>query len=156
MNIARLIRRYGWVLILLPSLGLAASAPGTGLSFAGKKVLWVDSYHQAYEWSAGIETGIREGLQGSGVELRIVRMDSKRRSSEDQIRKAALKAKAEIEAYRPDLVIASDDNAVKHLVVPYLKDTDLPVVFCGVNWDASIYGLPAGNVAGMVEVDLVE
>lgn len=124
--------------------------------FAGKKILWVDSYHQAYEWTAGIEQGILRVLQNSGVELRIVRMDSKRRSSEGEIRDAAIRAKAEIATFQPDVVIASDDNAVKYLVVPYLKNTDLPVVFSGVNWDASLYGLPARNVTGMIEVDLVE
>ena len=130
------------------------ASPARG-PFAGKKILWVDSYHQTYEWTAGIEQGIRRGLQNSGVELRIVRMDSKRRSSEGQKRSAALRAKAEIETFQPDLVIASDDNASKYLVVPYLKNTELPVVFCGVNWDASVYGFPAPNVTGMVEVELV-
>ncbi len=124
--------------------------------FSGKKILWVDSYHPPYEWSASIERGIRYELQNSGVELRILRMDSKRRSSESEKRGAALRAKAEIETFYPDLVIASDDNAVNYLVVPYLKDTEMPVVFCGVNWDASAYGLPARNVTGMVELDLVE
>ncbi|OEU62350.1 MAG: hypothetical protein BA870_01900 [Desulfuromonadales bacterium C00003094] len=142
----------------LCSGGAAAgeSASSSRRSFPGKKILWVDSYHQSYEWTAGIEQGIRRVLQDSGVELRIVRMDSKRRSSEAQIRGAALRIKAEIDAFRPDLMIASDDNAVKYLVVPYLKNTELPVVFCGVNWDASVYGFPARNVTGMVEVDLVE
>jgi ABC-type uncharacterized transport system substrate-binding protein len=30
----------------------------------------------------------------------------------------------------------------------------LPVVFCGLNWDASIYGAPYRNTTGMVEVSL--
>ena len=42
----------------------------------------------------------------------------------------------------------------KYLVVPYLKDTDLPVIFAGVNWDASIYDYPTNNVTGMVEIEL--
>jgi ABC-type uncharacterized transport system substrate-binding protein len=133
--------------------GQASTARGP---FSGKKILWVDSYHSSYEWSAGIERAIHRELQNSGVELRIVRMDSKRQSSESKKRGAALRAKAEIDSFHPDLVIASDDNSVKYLVVPYLKDTELPVVFCGVNWDASAYGLPARNVTGMVELDLVE
>ncbi len=37
-----------------------------------------------------------------------------------------------------------------------MKCTALPVVFCGVNWDAPLYSLPDGNVACMVKVDLVE
>ncbi|APG27783.1 hypothetical protein A7E78_07995 [Syntrophotalea acetylenivorans] len=153
MNIVRVIRCCGWLLMALPSLVLAASATGTGPSFPGKKILWVDSYNQAYEWSAGIETGIRRELQNSGVELRIVRMNTKWNLDEAFRREAALKAKAAIEEFCPDVVIASDDNAAKYLVVPYLKDTDLPVVFCGINWDASPYGFPCSNVTGMLEVE---
>ena len=36
--------------------------------------------------------------------------------------------------------------------MPHYKDADLPFVFCGLNWDASSYGLPYANVTGMVEV----
>lgn len=123
--------------------------------WSGRRILWIDSYHPGYEWSAAIGAGIRRQLRNSGIELRTVHMDSKRRSSEPEIERAAENVRAEIDAFDPDLVIASDDNAVKYLVVPYLKDTKLPVVFCGVNWDASVYGLPAGNVTGMVEQDPV-
>ncbi|GAA4399110.1 hypothetical protein GCM10023187_10490 [Nibrella viscosa] len=52
----------------------------------------------------------------------------------------------------PDLVLASDDDAVREVVVPYLKHTATPVVFCGVNWSAEGYGLPVANVTGMLEV----
>jgi ABC-type uncharacterized transport system substrate-binding protein len=38
--------------------------------------------------------------------------------------------------------------------MPYYKDANLPVVFCGINWDASIYGAPYKNTTGMVEVSL--
>ncbi len=124
-------------------------------SYAGKKIMWVDSYHEGYEWSDGIETGIQDVLNGTGVELKIVRMDTKRNSGDEFGNEAATKAKAEIEAFEPDVLIATDDNAQKYLVVPYFKDTDLPVVFCCVNWDASPYGYPASNVTGMIEVDLI-
>jgi hypothetical protein len=127
---------------------------GTQLDYAGKKILFVDSYHEGYEWSDGIETGLQNVLEGTGVELNIVRMDTKRNTDDEFRQEAALRAKAEIEAFEPDVVIAADDNAQSYLVVPYLKDTSLPVVFCGVNWDASIYGYPASNVTGMVEVEL--
>jgi ABC-type uncharacterized transport system substrate-binding protein len=123
--------------------------------YAGKKIVWVDSYHAEYEWSAEIEQGLRDVLDETGVELKIIRMDTKRNDGDAYAQAAALTAKAEIEAFQPDLVIASDDGAQKHLVVPYLKDTDLPVIYCAVNWDASEYGFPASNVTGMIEVDLV-
>jgi ABC-type uncharacterized transport system substrate-binding protein len=162
-NSPALLRRL--VFLVLLSLGPVLSGGRVGaeqLSASGetsgkvRKILWVDSYHREYEWSAGIEQGIRQVLAKANVELRIVRMDTKRTPAEKDKRAAALRAREAIEKFRPDVVIASDDNAVKYLVVPYLKNTALPVVFCGVNWDAALYGLPDGNVAGMVEVDLVE
>ena len=124
-------------------------------NYTGKKILWVDSYHQGYEWSDEMERGIREVLYESGVDLKIFRMDSKRNDTETYGWNAGLRAKDAVEGFNPDVVIASDDNAQKYLVVPFLKDSKLPVVFCGVNWDASIYGLPTDNITGMIEEDLV-
>jgi hypothetical protein len=126
----------------------------TQLKYVGKKIVWVDSYHEGYEWSDGVEAGIRGVLDGTGVELKIVRMDTLRNTGDEFGNSAAEKAKAEIETFEPDVVIASDDNAQKYLIVPYFKDKSLPVVFCGVNWDASVYGYPTDNVTGMVEVEL--
>jgi ABC-type uncharacterized transport system substrate-binding protein len=37
-------------------------------------------------------------------------------------------------------------------VVPYLKGTDLPVIFCGVNRELAAYGYPCCNVTGVREV----
>jgi len=124
-------------------------------NYAGKKILWVDSYHQGYEWSEGIERGIRDALHDSGAELKVFRMDTKRNDSPEFGQKAGLDAKALVEEFHPDVIIASDDNAQKYLVVPYLKNAAVPVVFCGVNWDASMYGYPTPSVTGMVEVDQV-
>lgn len=79
-------------------------------------------------------------------------MDTKRNKSDDFIKEVALKAKNIIETFKPDVVIAADDNASKYLIEPYYKNASLPFVFCGVNWDASVYGYPYRNVTGMVEV----
>lgn len=121
-------------------------------NYQGKKILFIDSYHEGYGWSDGITIGVQTALQDSGAELKILRMDTKRNGSDDFKKAAALKAKAVIEEFKPDVVIAADDNASKYLIVPYYKDSDLPFVFCGVNWDASGYGFPAKNVTGMLEV----
>ncbi len=153
------IRIVLWVcLVTMLSCGVSQAAesasPARG-PFSGKKILWVDSYHEGYAWTSGIERGIRQALEGSGVELRIKRMNTKWIVEEKYRKQAALKAKAVIAEFGPDVVIVSDDNAAKYLVVPYLKDTDLPVVFCGVNWDATPYGFPCRNVTGMLEVEPV-
>jgi hypothetical protein len=135
---------------------LLAATPAAGQGLAGKKVLFVNSYHEGYEWSDGIEKGVRTVLGSTGVQLRFHRMDTKRHGDEASKKAAGQKARAEIESWKPDAVILSDDNAVQYVYVAFYKDSKIPFVFCGVNWDASKYGLPAKNSTGMLEVALVK
>jgi ABC-type uncharacterized transport system substrate-binding protein len=130
----------------------AAAAPA--LAQSGKKVVIVNSYHQGYAWSDGVEEGAAKVLRGSGVQVEFVRMDTKRHGDEKAKKQAGLDAKAAIERARPDAVIVVDDNAVQYLLQPFFKDAATPFVFCGVNWDATPYGLPYKNATGMIEVAL--
>lgn len=132
----------------------AVSDNAASLDYTGKKIVWVDSYHQGYEWSDGLEVGIKEALAGTGAELKVIHMDTKRNTDELFGQDAGINGKVEIESFKPDVVIATDDNAQKFLVVPFLKNTETPVIFAGVNWDASVYGYPTSNVTGMIEVEL--
>jgi len=132
-----------------------------------KKILFVDSYHKGYPWSEGIISGLLKELRitladndiadasDGTVELKMVRMDPKRHTSEEFIKQAAQETKAVIDSWKPDLVIVADDNASKYVVVPYFRNKEIPFVFCGVNWDCSAYGFPCSNVTGMVEVSLI-
>jgi ABC-type uncharacterized transport system substrate-binding protein len=133
----------------------APKAASTQANYAGKKILFVDSYNEGYSWSDSVESAIRAVLADTGIELKVVHLDNKRHPDEAFAKAAALQAKAEIETFKPDVVIASDDPAQKYLIVPYFKGTNLPVVFDGINWDASPYGYPTSNVTGMVEVELI-
>jgi ABC-type uncharacterized transport system substrate-binding protein len=144
-----------FVLIALAALCLMPFSSQAG-QLDGKKVLFIDSYHQGYAWSDGIENGVKAALDGSGAVLKVSRMDTKRNPSEDFKKSAAGKMKALIEEFKPDVVIAADDNASKYLIVPFYKNKDLPFVFCGVNWDAGGYGFPAKNITGMIEVTPVD
>ena len=119
---------------------------------AAYRVLYVDSYHEGYAWSDGITHGIKQVLDGKDVILKVFRMDTKRNGSEQFKQHAALEAKNVIESFRPQVVIASDDNASKYLIAPYYKNAKLPFVFCGVNYTAEAYGFPCSNVTGMLEV----
>jgi ABC-type uncharacterized transport system substrate-binding protein len=138
---------------LLMALPASAATPG---KYAGKKILFIDSYHAGYEWSDGIIDGVQTVLKGTGADLRIVHMDTKRNPAEPLKQQAAKKVKQEIETYNPDVVIACDDNASKYVVMPFYKDAKLPFVFCGLNWTAAGYGYPYKNATGMVEVSLVK
>lgn len=138
--------------ILSVALFVSLSSISMAADLSGKKILFIDSYHEGYAWSDGITEGIQSAIASSGVELKIFRMDTKRNGSGEFKAAAALKAKAMIEEYKPDLVIAADDNASNFVIMPYYKNAALPVVFCGVNWDAAVYGYPYTNATGMVEV----
>jgi ABC-type uncharacterized transport system substrate-binding protein len=153
--------RKAFLPILSCLLVMAASGAGhaqdgasaSGKKHAGKKILYINSYNKGYPWSDGIEKGVVSVLGSSGVELRIQYMDTKNNLDLPFKEKAGAEAKAVIDEWKPDLVIASDDNAVHYVVVPYLKDGNIPVIFNGVNWDAKQYGFPCSNVTGMIEVN---
>ena len=115
------------------------------------RCVYISSYHKGYAWSDGVERGLLKTLDGH-CEITRFDMDSKRNKDEASIQQAALEAKALIDATQPDVVIASDDNASKYLIVPYYKDAEIPFVFCGVNWTVEQYGYPFSNVTGMIEV----
>lgn len=133
---------------------LAALAPGLGQAAAGR-VLFVNSYHQGYPWSDGEEAGARQVLSASGVQLEFYRMDTKRHPEAKWFEDQSRKLKAKIDADKPDVVIVADDNATK-VMVKYYKNTPQKWVYCGVNWDPSVYGLPFSNATGMAEVALID
>jgi len=142
------------IMFVLAAAMLAASPAQAQL--AGKKILFVNSYHQGYEWSDGEEAGAQAVLASTGATLTFFRMDTKRHQDEAFRKQAGVDARAAIEAQKPDLVILSDDPAVKYVLVPFFKDASIPFVFCGVNWEAGKYGLPFKNATGMTEVALVK
>jgi ABC-type uncharacterized transport system substrate-binding protein len=117
-----------------------------------KRVFFLNSYHEGYGSSDDVTRGVRDTLAGANVELETFLMDTKRRSSEAEVRQAAARAVEAIRRFQPDVIIASDDAAVKYVVVPHFKAGPVPVVFCGVNWSAEGYGLPTASVTGMLAV----
>jgi len=127
----------------------------TATSVNAARCVYISSYHKGYAWSDGVERGLLKTLDGK-CEITTFNMDTKRSKDEASIKQAALKAKKLIDATQPDVVIASDDNASKYLIVPYYRDADIPFVFCGVNWTVEQYGYPFRNVTGMIEVAAIE
>lgn len=132
--------------LLLPLLLLLFSE-----SILAAKCLYISSYHKGYEWSDGIEKGVRSTL-GEKCELKQFNMDTKRNKDEAFKKDVALKAKQLIESWQPDVVIVSDDNAARYIIQPYFKDHAIPFVFCGINWNVDAYNFPYSNTTGMVEV----
>lgn len=152
--------RTRWLVILAVVLSLllvtANAVNAQDGDYEGKRVFLVQSYHEGYAWSDDITATVTEMLEEEGIELMVVHMDTKNITDTDAREAVAEEVMADLANFDPDLIIAVDDNAQKFVVVPFLLDTDLPVLFVGVNWDASDYGYPASNVTGMIEVELVE
>ncbi|MGK7397535.1 MAG: ABC transporter substrate-binding protein [Candidatus Cyclobacteriaceae bacterium M3_2C_046] len=116
------------------------------------KIYYINSYHQGYGSSDDVMTGINQILDEHQITLKTFYMDTKREPAGQAIKARVDQIRKEIRQFQPDVIIASDDNAVKHVIEPFYKGKDIPVVFCGVNWNADQYGLPAENVTGMLEV----
>ena len=123
--------------------------------FAEARVFILHSYDEQFPWTLKINEAIRNILETSHVQIMSFYMDTKRHPSEAEKFAAAQTAKLQIDKFKPHVVITSDDDAVKYVLMPYYKNTSIPFVFCGINWDATPYGLPYKNATGILEIELI-
>lgn len=139
-------------LVLLSLLTLFVFLPSPAHA-APPKVLIVHSYHaEQQEHVVEMTKGIEEALAGVECQLRFFHMDTKRRTSEEWKRAAGQEAKRIVAEFRPDVVIAMDDNAQQYFAKDFAGDPAPPFfVFGGVNDDPARYGFPAANVTGVLE-----
>ncbi len=128
---------------------IATLLAGAGL--ADQRILVIHSYNLDYEWTHIINKTIIKELVTTGIDHETFVMDTKRHPSEKAKRRAGRDAKQRIAAYRPDVVIAVDDNAQAYVVKDYVNRSDIQFVFCGVNSEPALYGYPADNVTGILE-----
>lgn len=143
-------KRFMHLAAALAGLILAAHATAAGAA-PPARCLYVSSYHAGYEWDDGIQLGLQSTLQNR-CEIRKFYMDGKHNLGEAFARAKALEAKQLVETWKPDIIIAADDNVSRFLIMPYYKNAAIPVVFCGLNWTAEPYGYPYRNATGMIEV----
>jgi ABC-type uncharacterized transport system substrate-binding protein len=98
-----------------------------------------------------VERGVRAVLKDH-CELQRFDLDAKRLKDHKDFQQKVIAARHLIETWQPDVVITADDDAAKHLLMPFYKDHHIPFVFCGINWTVEEYGFPYTNATGMVEV----
>jgi hypothetical protein len=84
---------FAMLLWMLPATGVAGP-------YDGKRVLHIDSYHQGNEWNDRIAAAVRRTFAGTGVDLRVTHLDTKRNPSEALQRAAALRAKEIIKTFK--------------------------------------------------------
>jgi len=143
-----MLRLYGLALILF-----------TMPSFAGPKVLLLNSYHAQYQWTQANNQGIQQVLKFeiADEDLFIEFMDS-RRFIDDKAHLTAL-----VNLYRhkysqlkPDIIISTDDFALDFLI-QYRDEIfpGTPVVFNGVNFDPTKKLAKLNNFVGIQEGDAI-
>jgi PAS domain S-box-containing protein len=101
-----------------------------------RHVLVLHSYHQGYQWTDNIQSGLVETLARLAPQalIHVEYMDSKRLAPERIFSPLAEFYARKYAGFKPDVILASDDNALDFL----LSHRDrlfpgTPVVFCGVN-----------------------
>ena len=113
---------------------------------------YINSFHRGHPSSDDIMDGILENLPPDSFEIDTYFMDTKRNPSRDHIEQIATQLFDTIKSKNPDILLTSDDNAIKYIVKPHLAELTMPIVFCGVNWTDAEYNLPPDRVTGMLEI----
>ncbi len=169
------MKKILFVLLVLSSTALASI--GHGAEGSPVRLIVVDSYHPAYQWSVDVSEGLCDALLAFGYfeskeqvdgfktgdyaensKLVISRlwMDTKRKASKEEQYNTAKGFTEIIKRFKPDLIFLGDDNAANYIGNHFL-DTEIPIVFWGINNTPVKYGLvdsiekPGHNVTGVYQ-----
>ncbi len=146
--------RYKRFYIFLFVTIIALQFPASGIAAKEKKnVLYVNSYHNGYQWSDEILQGIRDVLNGSTykVDLQIEYMDTKKYSYEPINNSLFKLYRDKFRDEDFDIIIVSDNRAFD-FVIEHRDELfpEIPLVFCGINNYESA-DTSSGNMTGIVE-----
>ncbi|MGL1894191.1 MAG: ABC transporter substrate-binding protein [Spirochaetaceae bacterium] len=153
---------YNWTFLLLSLILVMSCRPKNKKNDEenqlenSKKVVIVHSYHDSVGGVITKNESLLAILNRYNIIYDIIYLDTRRVTDEDKRLEISINAYNKILEIQPDLVITFDDNAMKYLVKPYLRDSEIPIIFGGIDWDASVYELPYKNTTGIVSVDLIE
>ncbi len=147
-----------------------------------KRIMVVSSYHKEYLWSQDTNKGVCAALldykyldnedqakaftkndyvESSGAIIKKLWMDTKRKTSRTDIGKAVGRIVGEIDRFNPDIILLGDDNAANYIGNQYI-DTEIPIVFWGINGLPLKYGLldsvktPGHNVTGIYQAGYLQ
>lgn len=144
-------RSAGVAILALLCLVAAATTPGMAAEHKKYKILHVMSYHTPWRWTEGQLRGFEEGLGKSLAEYKVFEMDTKRHGTREWAEAKGKDARALIDAWQPDLIYTTDDDAQEY-VARYYVNTKFPIVFSGVNKNPANYGFEGSrNVTGVLE-----
>ena len=128
------------------------------------KVLVINSYHLGFPFSDGEQealfTAFGARLVGEDhiddseavANLRLIYLDSKHHPSGPTLEQNVAQAWQVIDDWKPDVIMACDDNAVRLILDKLPENSPIKGVYCGVNYSADAYDLPPEQITGMIEV----
>jgi ABC-type uncharacterized transport system substrate-binding protein len=137
--------------VLLAGSGGAGAEPSTPAQKPKVKILHVMSYHTPWRWTEWQWQGFKDALGDIPAEYKVFEMDTKRNNSPEAKERKGREARELIEAWKPDLLYTTDDDAQEYVAKHYVGSA-LPIVFSGVNKDPKTYGFTGSrNVSGVLE-----
>ncbi len=159
---------------------LCLAAPGQGApkkTPAKKRFVVVSSYHREYLWSQETNSGFCDAMRKAGffdsaeqadeytrndyvetpkVIVKKLWMDAKRKKSRKEKLLATEEITRIIKDFKPTLIFLGDDDAAQYVGNQFL-DTNIPMVFWGINNTPVKYGLvdsveaPGHNATGIYQ-----
>lgn len=140
--------------LILISLFLVASiAVVVAYNLHKPRVLVLQSYDLTYPWTREVSVGLHRVLdEHSHFAVRWFYMDTKRHPEKEFKQKMGLSARQSIDRWKPDVIIAVDDDAQEFVTRHYVNHPRIRIVFAGVNGGVEPYGYAgANNVTGIFE-----
>lgn len=117
------------------------------------RLLLIHSYETDYTWTTEQIEGIERVLEGKNTyTIREHFLDTKKKPYDDYMKRAEREVKALIKQWKPNVIIATDDNAQILAGQYFVNDPNIKIVFTGVQGDLAEYGYDtADNVTGIKE-----
>ena len=116
------------------------------------RLLILHSYHSSSWWVKRVNQGIEGVIDSEFYSVRYYYMDSKRQLNNSFKQRIGNQARGWINKWKPQVVIAVDDNAQKYVAQYFVNDPDMSIVYAGLNGELSDYGYQkATNVTGILE-----
>jgi len=117
------------------------------------RLLVLHSYDKEYAWSRDVSKGIDRVLKEyPHYSVQWHYMDTKNHTGKRFMRAASKAAIDLINRWKPNVIIAIDDNAQKYVLKKFKNNPEIKIVFSGMNAAPKNYGYDkASNVTGILE-----
>lgn len=116
------------------------------------RILVLHSYNTDFSWTVDINKGIEAVFEKKPYSIMYHYMDTKRHPDTGFKEKAGAAARKYIESWKPQVVIAVDDNAQEYVARHFKDVRNINIIFTGLNATPEDYGYDkAKNVTGVLE-----